>query len=509
MSTSPNESLLARLARLTNDGGSDFINEVAAEVPSHEPKSDKAEVADHKLASLIQRINRMSSQGGLDEPAEPAALVSAAVVPREPISPQKGSEFTPAEPRSLAEAGLTESDVEALAMKFLLSKGDAAGREVAAQVKLPFVLVEQLLRRLKYEQVLVYRGSAPMNDYLYQLTDVGRERARRLSEQCTYFGAAPVTLKDYIASINAQALDKQQPTKRDLERAFHDLLVSPKMLDRLGPAVNSGKGLFLFGAAGNGKTSIAERVTRAFGQEIWIPRALGVDGEIIRIFDPVNHTECAYEQAEGLLDHSKIDKRWVRIVRPTIVVGGELTMANLEVSFNPATGISEAPIQLKSNCGVLVIDDFGRQRISTLDLLNRWIVPLEKRYDFLNLSSGKKVQVPFQQLLIFSTNLEPRDLCDEAFLRRIPYKIEALDPSEEEFFKLFELMSPKLGFNYDPDPVEYLVAKHYRAKNRPFRCCQPRDLLTQVRNYCLYQGMELILTREYFDYAVENYFAVM
>jgi predicted ATPase with chaperone activity len=173
---------------------------------------------------------------------------------------------------------------------------------------------------------------------------------------------------------------------------------------------------------------------------------LGVDGEIIRLFDPMNHEECPLAKGEGLLDQSKIDKRWVRIRRPTIVVGGELTMDNLEVSLNTSTGISEAPVQLKSNCGTLVIDDFGRQRMSTDELLNRWIVPLEKRYDFLNLPNGKKIQVPFDQLIVFSTNLEPRDLVDDAFLRRIPYKIQITDPSEQEFHDLFKMMAPKMGF---------------------------------------------------------------
>jgi hypothetical protein len=184
----------------------------------------------------------------------------------------------------------------------------------------------------------------------------------------------------------------------------------------LGPAINSGRGLFLYGAPGNGKTSIAERVTRAFGQYLWIPRAIGVDGEIIRMFDPSNHEETPQENTNNLIDNRKIDKRWIRIRRPTIVVGGELTMDNLEVALNTSTGISEAPMQLKSNCGTLVIDDFGRQKMSTDELLNRWIVPLEKRYDYLNLASGKKIQVPFDQLIIFSTNLEPKDLVDDAFL---------------------------------------------------------------------------------------------
>jgi hypothetical protein len=213
--------------------------------------------------------------------------------------------------------------------------------------------------------------------------------------------------------------------------------------------------------------------------------------------------------AAGLLDQSRIDRRWVRIRRPTIVVGGELTMDSLEVTLNRSTGISEAPLQLKSNCGTLVIDDFGRQKMSTDTLLNRWIVPLEKRFDYLNLPNGKKIQVPFDQLIVFSTNLEPKDLVDEAFLRRIPYKIEIIDPSEQEFRDLMKLMCGRLGFEHEEGPINYLIETHYRKVNRHFRCCQPRDLLLQVKNYCLFRKTPPKLTNENFDLAVENYFAVM
>jgi predicted ATPase with chaperone activity len=328
-------------------------------------------------------------------------------------------------------------------------------------------------------------------------------------DHCTYFGSAPVSLVDYIISVKAQTLENLHPSADDLKRAFSDILVSERMLRRLGPAINSGRGLFLYGSAGNGKTTIAERVTRSFGQYIWIPRAIGVDGEIIRLFDPVNHEECAPEANSGLLDQSHIDRRWVRIRRPTIVVGGELTMDSLEVTLNRSTGISEAPLQLKSNCGTLVIDDFGRQKMSTDTLLNRWIVPLEKRVDFLNLPNGKKIQVPFDQLIVFSTNLQPKDLVDEAFLRRIPYKIEIIDPTEQEFRDLMKLMCKRLEIQYEEEPVTYLIENHYRKNKRNFRCCQPRDLLLQVKNYCLFRKTPPKLTNENFDLAVENYFAVM
>ncbi len=281
------------------------------------------------------------------------------------------------------------------------------------------------------------------------------------------------------------------------------------MLIRLGPAINSGRGLFLYGAPGNGKTSIAERITKAFGDYIWIPRSLTIDGEIMRLFDPGMHEEMPLCANQGLLDQRKIDHRWVRIRRPTIVVGGELTMDQLEVTMNNLTNTSEAPLQMKSNCGTLVIDDFGRQKMTTDQLLNRWIVPLEKRYDFLNMASGKKIQVPFDQLIVFSTNLEPRDLVDDAFLRRIPYKIEVTDPGEDAYRELLKIMAPKVGVEYDEATVNYLLDKHYKSVNRPLRCCQPRDLLLQIRNYCCYVRKPAKMTQENIDFAVQNYFAIM
>lgn len=417
--------------------------------------------------------------------------------------------FIPQEPQRLIDTGLTESEVEALLLKYLIARGDATGRDMSDQIKLPFVMVDEILRALKLEQLVVHRSSAPMNDYVYQLSDFGRERARRYTEHCTYFGSAPVSLKDYIESVSQQSLQNQHPSDEQLRGAFSDLLMGDKMLEHLGPAINSGRGLFLYGAPGNGKTSIAERVTSAFGPHLWVPRAIGIDGEIIRIFDPVQHEELPLEKNDGLIDQSKIDRRWVRIRRPTIIAAGELTMAMLEVTINTATGICEAPLQLKSNCGTLVIDDFGRQRMEIDELLNRWILPLEKRYDFLNLPSGKKIQVPFDQLIIFSTNLEPRDLVDEAFLRRIPYKLEVIDPTEEEFRQIFRMMAPRLGIQYDETAVTYLIEEHYHKAGRMFRCCHPRDLLMQVKSFCAYKKQPMELLPEYFDIAVENYFSVM
>jgi len=304
-------------------------------------------------------------------------------------------------------------------------------------------------------------------------------------------------------------IKSQHPTRDDLKRAFADLLIPDGLLARLGPAINSGRGMFLYGNPGNGKTSIAERVTRSFGDYIWIPRAVLVDGEIMRLFDPLNHQHCPTREGEGLLVESTVDRRWIRIKRPTIIAGGELTMSMLEIARNPETNICEAPLQMKSNCGVLLIDDFGRQRMSVQELLNRWMIPLEQRHDYLSMHSGKRFQVPFDQLVVFSTNLQPKDLVDDAFLRRIPYKIEVANPSEQDFRKLFHIMAKSLKIPYKPEMLDYLIAKHYKGVGREFRNCQPRDLLLQVRSYCLFNSIPQQMTPETIDFAVDNYFSIM
>jgi len=420
--------------------------------------------------------------------------------PSEPI--------VPLEPNSLEQAGVSANMVEEIVMRFLLNRGEAPGRSVADQIRLPFRLIEPVLYRLKMQQLTVYLGSTAMNDYIHGLTDAGRERARRHLQKSTYFGAAPVPLEQYIQSVKLQSVEQQHPNGEDLKRAFSDLLVPPHLLAKLGPAINSGRGMFLYGYPGNGKTSIAERVTRAFGQYIWIPRAILVDGDLLRLYDPLNHEEHPLSENDGPLQNSTIDRRWIRVKRPTIVAGGELTMSMLELQMNPTSRVCEAPLQVKSNCGTLVIDDFGRQRMPIDELLNRWIIPLERRHDFLNTPSGKKVRFPFDLLMVFSTNIEPHELVDGAFLRRIPYKIEIADPSETEFRQLFETVSRSMNVPIDEDTLEYLLNSHYREAGRPLRCCHARDLLLQVQNYCNFHDTPIRATRAALDAAVTNYFAI-
>lgn len=413
--------------------------------------------------------------------------------------------FKPAETADLAETGLSESLLESLVTKSLLIAGTASGRALADQLGLPMGVVEPQLHKLRNRQFATHTGSAPLNDYYYALTDQGRQRAQTYLDACAYTGCAPVPLSDYIVSVEAQSIRGEAPKRAELEEAFRDITIEQALFDELGPAVNSGAGMFLYGAPGNGKTTLAERITRCFGQHVWLPRTLIEDGQLIKLYDPAYHQ--AVEDSPGsFLKQNDYDRRWVKIRRPTVIAGGELTLDALEIRHDPRANVSEAPLQLKSNCGSLLIDDFGRQQMQPGELLNRWIVPLEKRYDFLTLASGKKIQVPFEQLILFSTNLEPEELVDEAFLRRIPYKVNIADPNEAEFQRLFEFYAPKLGFSYCRQAVEHLVETHYRPFGRGLRRCHPRDLLGQIRNYCVYNELPLEMLPEHFDRAVKGYF---
>ncbi len=417
------------------------------------------------------------------------------------------SEFLPCEPKSLEEANLTQIQVDTLILKCLLNVGVATGRAIADQICLPSRLVLEILRRLKFEQVIAYRKAAGPNDYEHELTLAGYESAQRLYEQNPYFGAAPVALDDYRASVAAQSPVNELPTPQQLEKALSDLCIKPEILSQLGQAIYSVGAIFLYGNSGNGKTSIAERLTRTYGKSIWIPRTINVDGEFVRLYDPLVHEAIT---PDGLGDpENGVDRRWIRIRRPTVVAGGELTLSNLEFSATGPTGTLEAPVHLKSNCGTLVIDDFGRQRLSTNELLNRWIVPLEKRHDYLITSSGKKVQVPFEQLVVFSTNLEPHELVDEAFLRRIPYKIEVKDPTEEEFRDVFQLQCIENQIECDQATITYLIQTHYEKAGRQLRYCHARDLVKQIVTRCKYERLPIGLTKELIDTAVHNYFGTI
>ncbi len=451
------------------------------------------------MPSRVFSFKQHLTQTGSPAPKSDAAPVEEA--------PPPSDAFFPPEPETLAQAGTSEALLESLVCKLLFAMGKEAGRAIARTLGTPGKPTIELLARLKQQQFVYYKDPASMGDFYYSLTDAGRERARKYIEECSYVGPCPVPLKYYVESVTAQTIGNETPGPDDVKRAFDDLLVNDSMLTKLGPAINSARGLFLYGVPGNGKTSIAERITDCFGTTIWVPHAVIVDGEIIKFYDPENH-QLAEDDRPELLKDEQYDRRWIKIRRPTIVVGGELTMATLELQHNRYTKITEPSVQLKSNCGTLVIDDFGRQRMHPDELLNRWIVPLEKRYDYLSLANGKKVRVPFDQLIIFSTNLEPRELVDEAFLRRIPYKIHVGDPTEDEFRTLIRMVAAPAGVEVDEDAVTHLIETHYRKKGRGFRCCHPRDLVAQIVDRASFRGEESRMTNEAFDRAVDNYFAV-
>ncbi|MGO8753205.1 MAG: AAA family ATPase [Thermoguttaceae bacterium] len=434
-------------------------------------------------------------------------LRSSGVPPRQTLlgALLAGERFLPTEPQSLHETGLEEPFLEAMVCKSLLVHGGSSGRSLAAGLCLPFTLVELVLGRLRSLALVTHRSSAPLNDYVYILTEEEHRRAQSYRRDCAYVGPAPVPLADYVTSVESQAIVDEPIRRADLIDAFHDVSIAPTLLDLLGPAVNSATGIFLYGAPGNGKSTLAHRITSCFGQEIWLPHAFFLGQEIVKVYDPAYHHESS-EGMEGVVAGLSYDRRWVRVRRPTVVVGGELDMDSLEIRHDPVTNLSEAPLQLKSNCGCLLIDDFGRQRVAPEDLLNRWIIPLENRHDFLTLGTGRKIKVPFEQLIIFSTNLDPADLVDEAFLRRIPYRIEIGDPSEEEFHDLFQLTADRTGCRYQPEAVEYLLEKYYRAGHRPLRRCHPRDILFQIRNYCTYYDLPFEVLPQYLDHVARSFF---
>ena len=416
--------------------------------------------------------------------------------------------FRPSEPTSLSETGLPVSLVESLILKRLAIVGLTSGRQLSNDLCLPFNLLDSLFTHLRSRQLIVHKGSAPLNDYNYALTDTGRERATIASQACSYVGPAPVPLMDYVLSAEAQTIRAESPKRDQLKNAFKDISINESLFEALGPAVNSGAGLFLYGEPGNGKSTLAQRITQCFGHEIWVPHAIFEDGQIIKFFDAAYH-QRGQDDSDTLLSAAAYDKRWVKIRRPTVVVGGELTMDSLEIRHDPNSNVSEASLQMKSNCGCLLVDDFGRQRIEPQELLNRWIVPLESRIDFLTLSTGKKIQVPFEQLIIFSTNLEPSELVDEAFLRRIPYKIEITDPCQKEFHELFQIYCDKLDCEYRADVVDYLINTHFLPAGRRLRRCHPRDLLSQIRNFCVYNELPMEMRNDYFDRVVKSYFTVV
>ncbi len=431
--------------------------------------------------------------------------------------PQISNAFVPQQANRWEDFGLGQNFLFESILRTIYNFGQLTGAEISEKMYMSFGALNPLLlqmRKLALLDIVGQRGTSGDASLIYEIKPPkGTATVQEALEKTSYIGPLPVPFEDYVEAVLAQSIKKMVVTRRSIRKAFEDLIISEAVFNEIGPAINSGASVFLFGYPGNGKTSIAERINRLMGDEIFIPYSIYVNGQIISLFDMVLHTPAkSDEQQTGngintlLRQKNNADKRFIKIKRPTIIVGGELVMNQLDLKFNDSGKVYEAPLQMKANGGIFMIDDFGRQQIRPMDLLNRWIVPLEKRFDYLSLVNGSKIEIPFDQLVIFSTNLNPMQLADEAFLRRIKFKIEIRDPDEVQYRTIWELVCKAKRVEYDDQGIDYLIEKWYRPFKRPFRMCQPRDLLDQMMSLSKYNMERLAFSPDLIDAACETYF---
>jgi len=420
---------------------------------------------------------------------------------RQPVAPR----FFPPQPRSLAETGLSQTMGEELVLKALFFAGELRGADISQRIKLPQLIVDELIEGLRKQKFIDLKGGAGLgvgkSSMIYTLTTFATDVLRQILDRNRYNGPAPVRMEDYFEAVSAQTVRGMRITKSKLQANFGDLVVKDFVFDSLGPAMNSGRSMFFYGPPGNGKTALCQSLVRCYDGDIWVPHALLVDDFIIRVFDHTLH-EVVPDDPNAPAQ----DQRWVRVKRPLVVVGGELTLETLDLIYSADVKFYEAPFQLKAMNGMLLIDDFGRQKVEPKDLLNRWIVPLENDVDYLTLHTGKKLQVPFDVFVAFSTNLDPADLVDDAFLRRVRYKLAVQPPDEPQYQAIWESVCRKLNVPYDAEAIAWLIEAHYKPYNRQFAACQPRDLLGQVIDIAHYRGEVPQLSGELLDAAAKNYF---